>query len=156
MRKLQALTSFLLTSLNLPREKVDSFADQGGLIPSVTDLGHGLRLGMFKYEAVITIENFKGDAALLLTSVLAWLMDNDPEREAQGLTDPEVDATELDAKHFDIELSVEFEEALEVVPDASGPLTFRGQLWRVSDVPIDVAEELVGMTGHIAKDDDDA
>lgn len=151
MRKLQALTKFLRNGLNLRRESINSFADQCPLTPAVKDLGHGLQLGIFKYQAVVSIEDFKGDASLLLALVLAWLEDNDPERDHAALPDPEVDVAELDNKHFDVELAIEFEEALEIVPDEDGPLTFRGKQWRIASVEIDVAEEFT-LIGRASED----
>jgi hypothetical protein len=146
MKKLRALTTALLDA-GAADATVHSFADQGTLLPTGRDLGHGIEVGIFKYDGVIQIESYPDDAYLLLAFVTAWLQDNDPERERQGLAEPDVDISPNDDRSADVELAVEFEEALQLVPYADGPITFDGRRWRVADVPIDVAEELANMEG---------
>ncbi|SHJ71998.1 phage tail protein (plasmid) [Halodesulfovibrio aestuarii] len=142
MRKLQQLTAYLEEHAGLDREQVQSFADRGELYPTGSDLGHGVELGRFKYDALIQIENYSGDADVLLLLILAWISEHDTNRDEDGLADPETDISLNDQDTADIDIAVEFEEGLQIVPDENGPIPFDGRQWRVSDVPIDVAEEL--------------
>jgi hypothetical protein len=131
MRKLQALTK-ALQSAGAASDATHAFADRGVLMPTGRDLGHGIEIGRFKYDAVIQLERYPDDAYALLAFVTAWLQVHDPDRESQGLGDPDVD----------------FEEALELVPDESGPIEFDGKRWAVAPVPIDVADGLDAMEGR--------
>jgi hypothetical protein len=142
MRKLQQLTTFLKTQLNLEKPLVTSFADKGSLDRSTRDLGHGIELGRWRYDAVIQIEEFSGNADVLLLLILGWLEDNDPDRDELDLADPEIDVSEIDDRTSDVDIAVEFEEGLQIVPDDNGPIPYNGRKWRVAEVPIDVAEEL--------------
>ncbi|KAF1074521.1 phage tail protein [Halodesulfovibrio sp. MK-HDV] len=147
MKKLTALTSFLLQAANLTKEQVLSVADRGETIPTGRDLGHGVELGVFKYDALIQVEAFNGSSSELLLLVMSWLHDHDKDRDHVGLADPEVDASLNDDFTADVDLAIEFEEPLQMVPDEQGPILFNGRKWRVADVPVDVAEELAGMDG---------
>ncbi|WP_027361104.1 phage tail protein [Halodesulfovibrio aestuarii] len=147
MRKLTALTSYLLQTAGITKEQVLSVADRGETIPTGRDLGHGVELGVFKYDALIQVEDFNGNSSELLLLVMGWLHDNDKDRDHAGLADPEVDASLNDDFTADVDLAIEFEEPLQIVPDEQGSILFNGRRWRVADVPIDVAEELAGMDG---------
>lgn len=142
MRKLQQLTAYLEEHAGLKREQVQSFADRGELIPTGSDLGHGVELGRFKYDALIQIENYSGDADVLLLLILAWVSERDTDRDEDGLADPEMDVSVNDHSSADIDIAIEFEEGLQIVPDDNGPIPYNGRKWRVAEVPIDVAEEL--------------
>ena len=148
MRKLQALTTFLMERLSLSREQVLSMADKGETTPTGRDLGHGVELGVFKYDALIQIECFSGNSDELLLLVMAWLHDNDKERDYAELADPEVDATLNDDFTADVDIAVEFEEALQIVPDENGNIPFNGTMYRVAEVPITVAENLDAFDGN--------
>jgi hypothetical protein len=148
MRKLAALSKHLQQVTGLHREQFLAFADQGILIPTGRDLGQGVEVGVFKYDAVIQIERYPGDAYHLLAVISAWLADHDGGREDAGLADPEVDISLNDDRTADVDLSVEFEERLEIVPTQDGPIAFDGRTWAVAETPIDVAESLEGLDGE--------
>lgn len=148
MRKLTAISRHLQRVTGLQRERFFAFADQGTLIPTGRDLGHGVEVGIIKYDAVIQIERYPGDAHHLLSVISAWLADNDACREDNGLVDPEVDISLNDDATADVDLSIEFEERLEIVPQDDGVIEFNGRTWAVADVPVDVAEAVDGMDGE--------
>ena len=146
MKLLPALTSHLLTLPGVGRDQMESYADQGKLIPEGLDLGHGLQVGRFRYEAVISIDNCPASSAdLLLATLSIWLGVYDPEREDKGLGEPDVDVSLLDDQTVFVELSVSFDEPIVVVPDPNGPLEYDGRKWRVDDAPVYVAENLAGV-----------
>lgn len=148
MRKLQALTAFLLQATKLHREAVDPFVDSGDLTPSGKDLGHGFEVARFRYDAKINIYGYPGDGHLLLGLVMAWLVEADTEREQQGLSDPKVEVSILDARSADVEIAVEFDEGIELVADPAGRIPYQGRMWSVTDVPVDVAEAVDNMDGE--------
>lgn len=148
MRMLQALTRHLIERAGLRRERMGSFVDEGELdLLAGEDLGHGVTLGRMKYTGTISIENFRGDAHLLSLIVMGWLNDNDPNREMNGCSQPEMDVEDNFDESFEVQIAVQFDEPLQMVPDPDGPITFNGQNWRVAEVPIDVAEDLQNFDG---------
>ncbi len=144
MRKISALVAHLRDATGLPLENFHAYADKGDVAPSGKHLGTVLaeddgpareqvEIGVWKYDAVIQIERYPGDGPALLAIVLAWLEDNDPDRD--GLSDPEVDVDVNDLVTADVELSVEFEERIIVIEDPAGGIYFRGRRWNVVPTP---------------------
>jgi hypothetical protein len=143
MQKLSALSAHIAALPGIARDNMEAFADLGKLVPTGKDLGNGIEIGRFKYDAVIGIEQCPAVlASLLLSSVMVWLAVNDPDRDLLGLTDPEVDVTIHDEQYVYVQLNIEFDEALGLVPDTSGDILWDGRRWSVSDIGIDVAEVL--------------
>lgn len=147
MRKLQSLVLGLM-KMGVPREKIKAFADKGYLIPVFRDLGNGYLIAVFKYDGVIDLENFNLSPFELLAWLNCWLAENDKNREALELTSPEINATLNDDWTSDVEITVEFEEDVQIVPDENGPIPYLGRNWKVADVPIDVATDLENMEGE--------
>jgi hypothetical protein len=143
MEKLTLLAKHIESLPGIARDQMEAFADLGKLVPTGKDLGHGLEVGRFKYDAVISIERCPAViASLLLSSLLVWLAVNDPDRDLQGLADPDIDVTLGDEQTVFVQLTVEFDEPLAIVEDTTGPISFDGKQWRVASVAIDVAENL--------------
>lgn len=166
MRKIVALVEHLLAASGLRREQCNAFADQGQLLPTGRDMGpvfvpdvngvpvprRQLEIGIWKYEAVINLERYPFDGPTLLALVLAWLAEHDQDRQDQELKDPELTITLNDADSSDVEISLDFEEALAVVEDPAGPISFEGVRWALAPVVITPAEELAAMHGAIRSD----
>lgn len=143
MRKLQQLTAYLETLPGVNRDSMESYADLGRLIPSGVDFGNGYEVGIYRYDAVITMEDFPSQCgSLLLPALAVWLGENDPDRELIGLDDPEINIDTTDQETVFVQITCEFKESLQVVEDPSGTIIFNGSNWKVADVPIDVAETL--------------
>ena len=147
MKLLQGLASYLLKQSRLNRENFHALADKGELFLSGKDLGNGIELARFKYDAVIQIERYPGDAFEIMALVMGWLSENDNEREFLELADPEINVDLNDRKTADIELVVEFDEPIQLIPDPQGAIRAYDQNWRVDTVPIDVADDLNDMEG---------
>lgn len=143
MKLLKALSKHLLSLPGVNRDNTESFVDLGKLKLTGKDLGHGIELGRFQYDAVISIERFPSELApLLLAVILTWLAEHDPDRYHMGLEDPDIDVSLDDEQTVSVQISVEFDEPLYLVRDDEGPITHDGQTWRVDDVLIDTAEVL--------------
>ncbi|MBI9109902.1 phage tail protein [Maridesulfovibrio ferrireducens] len=153
MKQLQNLSKFLLEVLEVKREQLECFADRGDLILTGKDLGNCVELGRLKYDAVFWIEKFHGDANLLLAHVMAWLSENDLERHDLNLPDPEVDISLNNRNTANVEIAISFEEPLLIVLDEEGPIFWNGKKWSVSELKVDVAEELVDMDGKSNEED---
>ncbi len=144
MEKFSELTAHIVAILpGVDRDQVDGFIDLGELTPTGEDLGHGLEVGTFTYDATISIENCPAEIAkLLLVALSLWLDNNDPDRDEQRLSDPEINITKEDNDTVYVQITVEFKESLQIVLDPEGRLDHDGQKWRVSNVPIDTAETI--------------
>jgi hypothetical protein len=143
MHKLTALVEHLLAVTALPREQMHAYADRGELQPSGRDLGltaDGLpqiEAGVWRYDALVRMERYKGDGPQLMAVVLGWLADNDPHRD--GLAEAEADVHINDNDTCDVELACEFEERLVMVEAPDGPIPFNGRRWRMAAPQIRVA-----------------
>lgn len=146
MKKIQALTSYIESLPGVNRDSMESYADLGKLIPSGVDFGNGYEVGIFRYDAVISIENYPSkQGSLLLPALAVWLGENDAERDSLGLDEPEINIDTTDQENVFVQITVEFKESLQVIEDEKGPLFFNGKKWKVADVSIDVAETLDSM-----------
>ena len=146
MKKLSALSKHLEALPGIGRDQMEAFVDLGKLHPTGTDLGHGIEVGRFRYDAVISIERCPATLAEMLLSVLLiWLGDNDPNRDHIGLNAPDVDVSLEDEQTVSVQITVDFDEGFTIVPDPKGPIFYEDKQWRIDDVPIDVAEELQRM-----------
>lgn len=151
MKKLMALSKYLLEFTGLPRENFSAWADIGRPAPTGRHLGflqgegglasrEQLQICLWQYDAVIGIERYPGDGSLLVAAVMAWLQDCDPEREYQAVGDPQIDISLNDYSSSDVDIAVAFEEPLVAVEDESGPLVFQGKKWRLAEPEIVPAE----------------
>jgi len=140
---MSALARHIEALPGISRDRMDAFADLGKLVPTGRNLGEGFEIGRFKYDAVIDIDRCPAAIApLLLAYLIVWLADNDPGRDKLGLEDPDVDVTLEDEQTVYVQITVEFNEALTIVPDAAGQISWDGQTWSVDDVPVNVATTL--------------
>jgi len=141
--KLRGLTQYLLDHNVSAPKKFDSWMEQGRLMVGGEDLGNGYRLGFYRYQAIFTIEDYSKGADLLMALVLIWLMENEPDRPDE-LGEPEIVVDEVNdrCEKADIEISITFEEPIEVVRDTKGDLTYRGSNYRVDTVLINQADEV--------------
>lgn len=143
MKKLSSLAKNIELLPGVSRDQMEAFADLGKLTTIGNDLGNGFEIGRFRYDAVISIERFPAtEAPLLLSNLLIWLAENDPDRDRLELDNPDIDVSLEDEQTVFVQITVEFEESLSVIPDPDGPITWNGKQWKVDDVPIDVAENL--------------
>lgn len=85
-------------------------------------------------------------APLLLAGLVVWLSENAPNRDERDLDDPDVDVTLGDDQTVFVQITVEFNEPVAIVPDESGLIEWEGQTWGVADVPVYVAT-----SGTVAK-----
>jgi len=140
MKLLSALAQYIETLPGITRDQIDAFADLGTLAPTGVDLGHGFEVGRFKYDAVIDIDRCPAQvASLLLAGLVVWLSENDPGRDERELDDPDIDVTLGDDQTVFVQITVEFNESVEIVEDDEGLIAWDGRTWTVADVPIYVA-----------------
>ncbi len=150
MRKLTALCRAIEEATRLPRSGFDAWAELGTLELSGRNLGAGVEICRFQYNGVLWVRRYPGDGSDLLALVAAWLRDNDPERDDLGLDDPDVNVELNDPFSADVDISIRFEEPVEITPDPRGNIPWGGRLWRVADAGVDVAERLDALHGDLA------
>lgn len=122
------------------------FAAEQTMLSVKRDMGHGLQIGIIKYEAVLSWERFpyrKMDPLTVYALVSVWLEENsDPLRDALELkNEPDTDIELLDDDGAIFAISVEVAEPICLVEDPDGMIPFRGKRWRVDEVPIWIAEQ---------------
>lgn len=143
LKKVSDLSNVIKTIPGVNEAQIKSFVDVGKLIPSGRDLGHGLEIGRFKYDALITINSCSVDIAERIFSVIfIWLAENDENREKRNLADPEVDISVLDDGAFSMKILIEFDESFSIMKKQSGPIIYNGEHWDITDVSVDIADDL--------------
>lgn len=141
LQKLQALTAFLIEKNLVDENQIDSWMENGKIEATDKNLGNGIRVCRFRYDAVISIERFSTDEKLLLALVCVWLMDNDPEREDDELPAADIEVDIADDSTAEIEIKVMFIENIDLVEEPSGRVNYSGKNWAVNSVGIDIANE---------------
>lgn len=152
MRKFTALTEHLIAFTGLPRENFRAWADLGRPEPTGRHLGilvgengeperEQVEVCIWVYNGIIQIERFQGPGTLLIAEVMAWIQDNDPQRDHTNLAPPEINIEGNDAFTGDIEISIDFEERLVILEDPAGPISFNGKKWRLAEPEIVPAEK---------------
>ncbi|MNJ19132.1 P2 phage tail completion protein R (GpR) [compost metagenome] len=120
MNKLRALTAYLLEQNLVHQEQLESFTEQVTLDLIWKPSESGMHMGDMRYRAVLVMERFANSPVLLMALVGAWLESFDPDRD--GLPAPNFAVEPLDNDLFDVELTLEFEEAQHLSEDPDGPI----------------------------------
>lgn len=137
-----------LASLNLvDKNQIESWMEDARLVPEgknetvgIDDMV-GVNLAYMDYNAVFFIENFSSNnPALLLALVIAWLMENDPDRDSD--MDPTFEIDPIDDKHDDVEIKMPFKEKLQIKLDPNGKIFLDGKFWSLAEPDIKTAEEI--------------
>lgn len=145
MLKLQSLTQSLIGQKLFNPEQMDSWAEEGELIPARKDTDNGMMIGRWRYQGVISIERYSKDAGQLMAAVLAWLTTDD---DRDGLSNPTLDPEPADDGTFYVDVTVQLQETIHLVPDENGPYFIDGQHWGLGDFDLWVAEH--STTHHAA------
>ncbi|ABZ75894.1 conserved hypothetical protein [Shewanella halifaxensis HAW-EB4] len=146
--QLQQLCEFLLTSLQpvIKANNIDAWQERGTLILSGEDKGiDGYQVAKWKYNAVIAFEQFphrRINSYNLLAIVSAYLIDSEWPRDVYGLDDPEIDIDVVSKDNATILIELQLMDDIELIPDDNGPVQFNGGRYRVSLVPINIAESV--------------
>ncbi|WP_296059588.1 phage tail protein [uncultured Amphritea sp.] len=145
MIKLQSLTQHMLNLNLFDPEQMDSWAEEGTLIPARKDTDAGMMIGRWRYRGVISLERYSKDAGLLMAAVLAWLTTDD---DRVGLDDPTLDPDPAEDGSFFVDITVSFQETIYLVPDETGPYLIDGQKFGLGAFDLWVAEN--STTHHAA------
>ena len=146
--KLQHLTRYITESLSstVLDNKIDAWQENMLLIVNGEDRGNGgIRIATWQYNAVISIEAYPQnllDPRYLLSAVACWLSEYDCNRSDIGLSDPNISIDVLDDSTVDISIELELSDHIEMIPDRSGLLCYKGQNYRVETAQIYTAKEI--------------
>jgi hypothetical protein len=144
--QLQQLTDFLMQSLSpiVKTNDLDAWQEGGTLILNGEDKGNdGYQVAKWKHHAVIALERFphrRINPYNLLALVAAFLIDSDWDRDEYGLDDPQLDIDIISKDHATVLIEVQLIDDIELLPDNNGPILFNGERYRVSLVPLNIAE----------------
>lgn len=138
--KLKALHAHLVAQNFVDENLVQSWAEDATATPRAREKGNGLHVCRFQYTGVVTLDAFSGSEDLLLAVLTTWVMDNDTNRDRDDLEPPQIDLTIRDDSTADVDISLVFIEDITIVPDAAGPITYRGQQWALGKPDIFTAE----------------
>lgn len=139
MNKLRALTTFLIDRQLVAPEQVDSFAEQVNLDLFWKNGAKGLHMGDMRYRAVLVLERFAENPALLMALVGSWLETHDPDRD--DLPAPAFVIEQLDSDLADVELTLEFVEPQHLAEDPNGLIDAFGKKWGLVDFELWTAEQ---------------
>lgn len=141
MRKIQALTAYLLDRQLVQPEQLDSWVEQmdSALIWKETE--RGLHMGDMTYRAIFDLERFNGSPSRLLALVGTWLEANDPDREDLPAPAFVIEPIDLDNDLFDVELTLQFIEPQYLAEDDDGEFQAFGKTWAFVPYDLWIAEE---------------
>ena len=141
MRKIQALTAYLLDRQLVLPEQLQSWVEQmdSELIWKETE--RGLHMGDMTYRAIFDLERFNGSPARLLALVGTWLEANDPDREDLPAPAFVIEPIDLDNELFDVELTLQFVEPQYLAEDDDGEFLAFGKTWAFVPYDLWIAEE---------------
>jgi hypothetical protein len=138
---LRALTAYLQEQNLVLPEQLDSWVDQVNLDLIWKPTGNGgMHMGDMRYRAVLVLERFAGNPALLMALVGSWLESNDPDRD-DDMPVPAFAVEPLDNDLFDVELTIEFEEGQHLVEDPNGQIESGGKKYGLGQAELWVAEQ---------------
>ncbi|MFK0311890.1 phage tail protein [Pseudomonas sp. NPDC090233] len=141
MRKIQALTAYLLDRQLVLPEQLESWVEQmdSELIWKETE--RGLHMGDMTYRAIFDLERFNGSPSRLLALVGTWLESNDPDREDLPAPAFVIEPIDLDNDLFDVELTLQFVEPQYLAEDDDGEFQAFGKTWAFVPYDLWIAEE---------------
>ena len=141
MRKIQALTAYLLDRQLVLPEQLESWVEQmdSELIWKETE--RGLHMGDMTYRAIFDLERFTGSPSRLLALVGTWLEANDPDREDLPAPAFVIEPIDLDNDLFDVELTLQFLEPQYLAEDDDGEFQAFGKTWAFVPYDLWIAEE---------------
>ena len=134
MKKLKALTSYLLARNLVMPEQLDSWASQVNQdLIWKPDL-KGMHFADMRYSAVVVFERFADEPGRLMALLAGWLQTYDHDRD--DLPSPTFAIDILDNDLADVEITLEFVESLYLAEDPAGEIEAFDKTW--SFIPFDL------------------
>jgi len=141
MKKLQALTAYLLDRQLVPPEQLQSWVEQMDTDLIWKETARGLHMGDMSYRAVFDLERFTGSPPRLMALIGTWLEANDPDREDLPAPAFVIEPVDVDNELFDVEITLPFVEPQYLAEDDNGEFEAFGKTWAFVPYDLWVAEE---------------
>lgn len=147
MSMLQKLALHLLEIMSpyIKANDIDAWQTDGRLHIIQDDMGAGLNIAKWQYNAVIAIErlpHIKFNPYIILAILAAWLADNEWPQDEYSLEDPTIDIDIISDDHAQMMINIELIEDLQIVEDRNGQIPYMGKRFRLENVPINWAEQV--------------
>ena len=139
MKKLQALTRYLIERRLVMPEQLDSWANQISLELIWKPDEKGLHFADMRYSAAIVLERFADEPGRLMALLGSWLENHDRDRD--GLPSMTFAIDMLDSDLADVEVTVEFVEPQYLAEDPAGEIEAFDQTWAFVPFDLWIAEE---------------
>ncbi len=130
---------------------IECWMEDVELIMSPKNQGLGRDIGYLSYTAIFSFERFpfkQCSPAMVMASVMGWLMDYDEFREKFDLPDPVCDVEPEQNDTVIMTIEVELIEPLMVIEDLEGQILWDGKSWSVAPYEIWFAEHIDIRTGE--------
>ena len=116
MEYLQSLSDYLIENI-VDKDKLDAWAEDGDLAysPHASEGGYEIT-----YKANFEMSDVEVDPPRLFMLLSNWILHFVPEREAQGLANPEFFVERLANGRYDIGVKLDFIEQFTLVEDIDG------------------------------------
>lgn len=147
MSMLQKLALHLLEILSpsVKANDIDAWQTDGRLHIIQDDMGKGINIAKWQYNAVIAIErlpHLKFNPYIILAILAAWLADNEWPQDEFDLSDPTIDIDIISEDHAQMMINIELIEDLQIIEDVNGLIPYLGKKYRLENVPINWAEQV--------------
>ena len=146
MSTLRDLTEYLLSLPFVERDHFDSSqVDESQLVPSMTCVDYANDVWLLyreRYDAVLYVEAWTQPKELILSHVIAWLIECGGERNEDDLGFPRIEPLKNDDNSFDLLITIRFQECVYATPDPDGDLTLMGKRWKRCLLNHDTVAEL--------------
>lgn len=143
LSKLKALHKWLGDSGLFDIEQLDSWMEDGKLIPRSKNLGADqIQVCQLQYDAIFSIEGFTQKPESLFVLICLWLSEHDSSRDDDKLPAPDIDIDVLDEEQADVEIKVVFKEDIQLIKTAGGAFGYKGSGWDIAPAQVYEADQV--------------
>jgi hypothetical protein len=141
MKKFKALLDYITQTNLVAQEQLESFVSDCTLQFSGKSQGNGSLVAAYaEYEASYLIENYTGNAEVILCHFASWLYNHDQSDIGEDMPLPSFDIEPVDDHTVDIMVNVTFSEKLELVQNDTGPYLFGTKYYSLNEHQVHTAE----------------
>jgi hypothetical protein len=141
MKKFKALLDYITEKNLVAQEKLESFVSDCTLQFSGKTEANGSFVAAYaEYEASYMIENYQGNADVILCHFASWLYNNDQSDIQEEMALPTFDIEPVDDHTVDIMVTVVFSEKLQLQQDDNGPYQFGSKFYSLDTPQVNTAE----------------
>lgn len=132
MKYLQSLTDHLISVAGINKDQIESWAEDGSVKSSPSSHDNGFEA---KYTCIFELASIDMLPDLLMMHLVNWIGIYNPQRDQQGLSDPEFAIEPLSGNKYDIGIRINFKEQYNLKIDPEGQ-------WKVTGVKMSLVSEV--------------